>query len=152
MIRLKAEDVKEDMPKVIPISKFLRTILMQIPERGREGAGFTYAGKPVKDISDGLKTACQNSDTLYGRFVENGFIFHDLRHTFTTNARRAWIHKNVVMTIQGHTDGNDMNRRYDTVDEPDLIKAIDQLEGYLENVDQIVDQKGIDESNSAKTN
>ena len=151
MIRLKAADVKEDMPKMIPISKSLRAIMMQIPERGRQGTVFTYAGKAVKDIRDGLKKACQNSGILYGRFAENGFIFHDLRHTFTTNARRAGVHKNVVMTIQGHTDGNDMNRRYDTVDESDLIKAIDQLEGYLENVDHIVDQEGRGESNSAKT-
>ena len=148
MIRLKPEDVKEDMPKSIPISKTLRVLLLQILERGRKGLVFTYAGKAVKDISDGLKTACQNSDTPYGRFVENGFIFHDLRHTFTTNARRAWLHKNVVMAIQGHSDGNGMNRRYDTVDESDLINGIDQLEGYLENVDQ----EGINESNSAKSN
>jgi hypothetical protein len=43
------------------------------------------------------------------------------------------------MTIMGHA-GNDMNFRYDTVDESDLLKAIDQIEGYLVNLDQNLDQ------------
>ncbi len=42
------------------------------------------------------------------------------------------------MAIQGPSDGNDMNRRYDTIDESDLIKAIDQLEVYLQNVTHLV--------------
>jgi integrase len=148
MIRLKAEDVKESMPKSIPISKTLRSILMQIPERGRKGIVFKYAGKPIKDIRDGLKTACQKSDIPYGRFTENGFIFHDLRHTFTTNARRAGLHKNVVMAIQGHSTGNsqgsgaDMNRWYDVIEDSDLIKGIDQLESYLKNGHQMVTKRG----------
>jgi len=144
----KAEDVKEEMPKSIPISITLRSILMQIPERGREGIVFKYTGKPIKDVRDGLKSACQKSDTPYGRFTENGFIFHDLRHTFTTNARRAGVHKNVVMAIQGHSTGNaqgsgaDMNRWYDVIEESDLIRAIDQLESYLQNGHQMVTKRG----------
>ena len=38
-----------------PISKLLRTLLLQIPERGRQEIVFTYARKSVKDISDGQK-------------------------------------------------------------------------------------------------
>jgi integrase len=125
------------MAKKIPMSKTPRSVLMQVPERGREGIVLRYAGKPIKDISDRVKNACQNSDIPYGRYTENGFIFHDLRPTFTTNARRAGTHKNVIVAIQGHSDGNDMNRRHDTVDESDLIKAIDQLEAYFQNVYQV---------------
>ncbi len=36
--------------------------------------------------------------------MENGFTFHDLRHTFQVNARRAGIDKNVRMVIMGHSD------------------------------------------------
>lgn len=131
IIKLKPTDTKEKFPKRIPISKPLRDLLMKIPERGRQGLVFTYAGKPVKVIRDGLKTACQKVDILYGRYVEDGFIFHDLRHTFTTNARRAGVHKNVAMTIMGHTDGGDMNLRYDTIEDSDLIEAIDKIETFL---------------------
>jgi integrase len=152
MIRLKAKDVKEGMPKTIPISKPLRSVLMQIPERGRQGYVFTYAGSQIKDIRDGIKTACQKTDTPYGRFVKNGFIFHDLRHTFTTNARRAGVHKNVAMAIQGHSSGNDMNMRYDTIEELDLLKAIDLIEVYLKSGYQSGYQEGKNESNSAKNN
>jgi len=54
-------------------------------------------------ISDRLKTACQNSDIPYGRFTENGFIYPDLRHTFTVNARREGVHKNVVRRLRAIT-------------------------------------------------
>jgi integrase len=140
VIKLEPTDTKEEMPKRIPISKPLRATLMQIPERGRQGLVFTYAGKRVKDIRDGLKGGCQKSDIVYGRFEKNGFIFHDLRHTFTTNARRAGVHRNVAMAIMGHSAGDDMNFRYDTIDDSDLLSAIDQIEAYLENVDHSVDQ------------
>ena len=39
----------------------------------------------------------------------------------------------------GHSS-NDMNFRYDTVDEADLLAAIDQIEAYLANVTQTVTQ------------
>jgi len=73
--------------------------------------------------------------------VENGFIFHDLRHTFTTNARRAGVHKNVAMAIMGHSSGGDMNRRYDTIEDSDLIEAIDKIETFLQSTDQSTDQE-----------
>ena len=75
--------------------------------------------------------------------MKNGFIFHDLRHTFSTNARRAGVHRNVVMAIMGHSAGDDMNFRYDTIDESDLLNSINKIEAYLENVDHSVDQ-GLD--------
>jgi hypothetical protein len=39
----------------------------------------------------------------------------------------------------GHA-ANDMNFRYDTVEQSDLLQAIDQFEGYLGNVAQTVAQ------------
>ena len=43
------------------------------------------------------------------------------------------------MKITGHST-RAMFLRYDTVDEQDTRKAIDQMEGFLKSVDQIVDQ------------
>jgi integrase len=137
---LRAEDTKERRTKKIPISKTLRSILMQIPDRQNSKLVFTYAGKPVKDIRDGLKRACEIADIAYGRFVENGFIFHDLRRTFITNARKAGVVRNVSMAITGHSNSRDMNVRYDQIDELDLLNAIDLIEVFLRNVDQNVDQ------------
>lgn len=152
IIKLEPTDTKEKMPKRIPISKPLRSVLMQIPKRGQQGLVFKYAGKPVKDIRDGLKNACQKSDIIYGRFEKNGFIFHDLRHTFTTNARRAGVHKNVAMAIMGHSEGRDMNRRYDTIDDSDLLEAVQKIENYLQSNHQSNHQEGKNESNSVKNN
>ena len=62
------------------------------------------------------------------------------------------VYNYLAMIIQRHADAKDMNRMYDTVEESDPIKDIDQLEGYPENFDHIVDQENRGESNSAKTN
>ncbi len=56
------------------------------------------------DIRTALKIGCEAAQIPYGRNVENGFTFHDLRHTFQVNARRAGIDKNVRMVIMGHSD------------------------------------------------
>jgi len=146
IIRLPAGMVKERKAKTIPISKRLRSIVMQIPDRGKTDHIFTYAGKPIKDFSQGLESACRQVGIVYGRSGGDGFIFHDLRRTFTTNARRAGIPKNIIMAIQGHSRGDDMNARYDRISESDLIDAIDKLEVFFQNVDQNVDQTERQES------
>jgi len=141
LIRLKAEDVKEDKPKNIPISKTLRSILMQLPGRGSDDFVFKYKGKPIYDIRTALKIGCAAADIPYGRNTENGFTLHDLRRTAKTFMRKAGIDKNIRMLIFGHSNTSDMDSRYDIIDEQDLLTAVDQLEIYLENVDQSVDQQ-----------
>jgi len=44
-----------------------------------------------------------------------------------------------------------MNFWYDIIEDSDLIKGIDQLEGYLENVDHFVDQGVKSDDHSVKT-
>ena len=44
------------------------------------------------------------------------------------------------MFIFGHTNPDDMDSRYDIVDESDLLTAVDQIEVFLQSVDQDVDQ------------
>jgi len=136
LIHLSAEMTKEKKEKTVPISKTLRSILMQI--KNKEGYVFKYAGKPIKDIRDGLRRACEKTDIAYGRFTENGLIFHDLRRTFATDARKAKIARNVIMAIMGHSDRGNMNARYDQVDKSDLIQAIDQTEDYRKSVSKDV--------------
>ena len=113
---------------------------MRLPNRLQEADAnnhvFQYKGKPVSDIRTGLKNGCESAGIPYGRNSEDGFTFHDLRHTFATNARKASVEKNVIMVIMGHSAGNDMNFRYDSVDEADLLNAVDQIEAFLESVDQ----------------
>jgi hypothetical protein len=86
-----------------------------------------------------LYKGCDKVGIKYGRFTSGGFVFHDLRHTAKTNMRKAGIDRNLRMFIFGHSDGNDMDYRYDTIDNSDLLAAVDQLEMFLQDVDQIVD-------------
>lgn len=156
MIRLEAKDTKEGKPKKVPISKTLLAVLMQLPNRLRTGNvdnhTFHYRGESIKgDIRKSLENACKEANIPYGRFEQGGFIFHDLRHTFTTIARRAGVPRNVIMTITGHT-ANDMNFRYDTIDEEDLLKAIDQMEDYLANVSKNVSRDSIQTKKEASQN
>jgi integrase len=156
MIRLGAKDTKEGRAKKVPISRTLQTVLMHLPTRLRgidtDNHIFQYRGEPIKgDIRKSLENACGEANIPYGRFEQGGFIFHDLRHTFTTIARRAGIPRNVIMVITGHT-ANDMNFRYDTVDEEDLLKAIDQMEDYLANVSKNVSRDSIQTKKGASPN
>ena len=110
----------------------LRDILLTLPGRAAEGFVFTYAGKPVRDITEGIEAACMASGIVYGRFKDQGFVFHDLRRGFITYARKAGVARNVIMAITGHSGGKgDMHQRYDQVDEGDLVKAVDVIEGYF---------------------
>ena len=141
LIKLTAEMTKEGRAKTVPISKKLRTVLMQLPGRGNNGYVFTYGKKRIKDLRDGLKRACDKVDIAYGRFAEGGFIFHDLRRTFVTNARKAGVTSNVTNRITGHSNRGNMNARYDQIDDADLLKAIDQIEEYIESVSENVSEE-----------
>jgi len=66
-------------------------------------------------------------------------IQHDLRHTFNTNMRKAGVSESVIMAITGHST-REMFDRYNTIDEEDVKKAVDQLEGFLAVVDHFVEQ------------
>jgi integrase len=141
MIRLKAEHTKEGMPKSVPLPRKVRDMLLTLPDRGKSEAVFTYRGQPLRDIRDGLKRGCKAAKIAFGRGVEDGFVFHDLRHSFATNARRAGVSRNVIMAIMGHSTGGDMNARYDRIEDSDLLTAIDRIEGmFSATIHQSIDQ------------
>jgi integrase len=156
MIRLGAKDTKEGRAKKVPISRTLQAALLNLPTRLRgsdtDNHVFQYRGESIKgDIRKSLENGCREANIPYGRFEQGGFIFHDLRHTFTTIARRVGVPRNVIMAITGHT-ANDMNFRYDTVDEEDLLKAINQMEDYLANVSKNVSRDSIQTKKGASPN
>jgi len=92
-----------------------------------------------------MKSACGAAGIVYGRKTEGGFTFHDLRHGFVTYARKAGVPRNVILAITGHSGGrSDMNRRYDRIDESDLLEAVDRIEGFLAaSIDQSIDQSDL---------
>jgi integrase len=138
-IRLEAGDTKDKEARNVPILDELYGILKTIPRGVHDSHVFLFKGKPINDIRTALRKACEKTGIIYGRFVKDGFIFHDLRHTFNTNMRKAGVPESVIMETTGHST-REMFDRYNTVDEEDIRKAIDQLGYYLQSVDQNVDQ------------
>jgi integrase len=53
--------------------------------------------------------------------------FHDLRHTFNTNMRKAGVDQSVIMKITGHKRPK-IFQRYNTVDLIDAKEACQKLE------------------------
>jgi len=140
LIRLDACDTKEGKPKNIPIGEEVQRVLSRIPRPIHDDHVFLFNGNPIlKRFETSMKTACKDAGLIWGRKGEGGLIFHDLRHTFVTDMRRAGVARTVTMSITGHAP-KDMNDRYDTVDDRDRLEAIAQLESYRSNVDQNVDQ------------
>jgi len=142
IIRLEPEDTKDKEARDIPVCDELFEILKGIPRSIHNNHVFLYGGRPIGYVCTSLKTACKKARIPYGRFVKDGFIFHDLRHTFNTYMRKAGVPESVIMKITGHST-REMFDRYNTVDEEDIRNAIDQLQEYLSpNSDQTIDQSG----------
>ena len=139
LIELEARDTKDKEARTIPICEELYGFLKRLPRSLHNPHFFLYKGKPVKDIRTGLIEACKLGEIPYGRFVKDGFIFHDLRHTFNTFMRKAGIAQSVIMEITGHAS-SEMFDRYNTVDLDDKKQAIKQFEGFLRNLSESVDQ------------
>lgn len=133
MIFLDAGDTKDQEPRRIPINSELLEILKAVPSRlakaDEDRHVFQFNGKSFLDMRDALRKACKTAKIKYGRFRREGFIFHDLRHTFTTNARRAGVPEREIMAITGHTSRSTFDR-YSTVDDNDLRRAVRRLEQF----------------------
>jgi integrase len=153
IICLKPEDTKDKESRNIPICAELYEMLLSLPNRvhktDNDNHVIQFNGKPVSDIRTGLKKACQKAGIKYGRFEKDGFIFHDLRHTFNTNMRKAGVQESVIMEVTGHST-REMFDRYNTIDEDDTRKAISQFETFLKNVDHSVDQVTKNDENKTK--
>ena len=124
-VTLEAADTKDKEGRTIPICDALYKILLQtkpIRKADEDKHVFLYRGRPVGDIRASLKTDCKNAGIPYGRGNRGGFVFHDTRHTFNTNMRKAGVHDSVIMEIAGHSN-REMFDRYNTVDEEDKRQA-----------------------------
>lgn len=84
---------------------------------------FTYHDKPLKSIKTTLAKALEETGI-------KDFHLHDLRHTWTTNARKAGVDRTVIMKLTGHKTLS-MFTRYNSVDEADAKQALQLIEGYF---------------------
>jgi integrase len=138
-IRLTSSDTKTDEGRVIPISQTLTSTLKTATRYVRCPWVFVnparmdaWQANPdmvepryhKTSITHAFERACQRAG------VENA-TFHDLRHTFVTNARRAGIDYFRIMAMTGHKTMA-VFKRYNTVDEDDLRQAMGQMDTYMD--------------------
>ena len=128
-IRLKETDTKTSEGRSIPIGRELGEVLRQLPIALKvPGHEFSYVfmrnGQRIKSVREVFARVCQDAG------IEN-FVFHDLRHTATTNIRRAGVDALTAMKITGHKTMA-VFRRYNTIDEQDLLAARRRMDTYMD--------------------
>jgi integrase len=129
--KISLSDTKTDIPRDIPITEQLASILKAIPRTLGVNNVFTYRGKPFSDVRTGLIKACENAGVAYGKKVEGGFVFGDLRRTAKTLMARAGVDKAYRDAILGH-ESPDMDRHYLHPDfEKDLRVAMEKYHTWL---------------------
>jgi integrase len=99
-IRLKETDTKTDGARSIPIGRELGEVLRHLPialdsQGKRVPYVFTRNGQQVKSIKRVFMRVRQKTG------ITNA-VFHDFRHTATTNLRRAGVDALTAMKITGH--------------------------------------------------
>ncbi len=131
VIRLRPKDTKTQEGRIIPLTKELTQMFQQFTiylaaDGQRVPQVFTYGGKSIGSIRRAFETACQRAGIT-------GVVFHDLRHTFVTNMRRAGVDYFRIMAITGHRT-MEVFKRYHTIDRDDLRQAVSQLDTYMDTM------------------
>jgi integrase len=109
---------------------------------------FTYAGKRILSVRRAFEVACRKAR------IDN-VVFHDLRHTFVTNMRRAGMDYFRIMGVTGHKTITAF-KRYNTIDEADLRQAMRQMDTHMDTsrveygprLSQILENKEISHSSN----
>ena len=83
---------------------------------------FLYKGKPWQNPRTAFAAACHRAGIT-------GLRLHDLRHTASTNLRRAGVDTMTAMEIKSEQ----MHRRYNTIQPEDLHEAAAKLQKYTAN-------------------
>jgi len=149
-IHLRASDTKTDAGRLIPLSQTLTTSLKTATRYVR--CPWVFVNPTLMDawqanpeqvdpryhatsITHAFERACRKANVTHA-------TFHDLRHTFVTNARRAGIDYFRIMAMTGHKTMA-VFKRYNTIDRQDLQTAIAQLDTYMDTMKATLLQDGL---------
>ncbi|MBW1992357.1 MAG: site-specific integrase [Deltaproteobacteria bacterium] len=123
-IRLTPDQTKTAEGRLVPLPPELVEMFRAMPRGLPQTPVFTYKGQGVAEMKRSFKTAVKRAG------IED-FTFHDLRHTFTTNAVRAGVPIPVIMEITGHKSLA-MFKRYANPTPEDLKAAVSRLAGAMD--------------------
>jgi integrase len=111
----------------------LYDILSKIPRALHEPHVFLYKNIPLVSITGGFMSGMKKAGIPYGRKVKGGLTFHDLRHTFATDMRKAGVPEKLIMKITGHST-REMFDRYNTITPDENVQASGQLVDFRKKV------------------
>jgi integrase len=118
---------KNGETRVVPMTPEVHAAFSELWKERRLDTprAFLYKGKPWKNPQTAFAAACRRAGI-------KGFRLHDLRHTASTNLRRAGVDTMTAMKIIGHRS-EQMHRRYNTIQPEDLHEAAAKLQKYTAN-------------------
>jgi integrase len=130
-LRWTDEDTKQGLPHVVTYTGEARDILDWFVEHREPSspALFQEDGQPLtKDMLDGTwQRACERAGVPSGR--RSGYVIHDLRHTFVSDAHDVSLSSGVIMAHTGHVQEPTM-LRYLRVSAPAQQRAQEQMDAY----------------------
>lgn len=116
-------DTKNGEKKEIPMNDEVKRIFIKTPRhKGSDYIFYNSNGKPYKDIRSAFKKALKKS----GVKKEDGFRFHDLRHTFASHLVMNGVDLNTVSKLLGHKSIQ-MTLRYANLSPKHKKRAVDIL-------------------------
>jgi integrase len=137
---------KNGETRVVPMTPDVYDVFVELWRERRLDTQrvFLYKGKPMGKVGTAFKAACRRAGVI-------GLRMHDLRHTASTNLRRAGVDTTTAMKIVGHKSER-MHRRYNTIEPEDLHRAVSKLAAYQANtlITPGSDAVGAEKSNPLK--
>ncbi len=128
LILLGSRETKERQRKRVPIHRDLAPILetvMKIQGIGTEKI-FLHNGMPVTHRDE--VRWCWDRKVTKVEGLDPVPRFHDLRHTWKTNARRSGMHPEIEKSIMGHASrARGVHEGYGVISDQELICAIDSV-------------------------
>ena len=128
MILLGADNTKERRSKRVPIHRDLVPVLedaLKVQAIGTDRV-FLHNGKPVTHRDE--VRWCWDRKVIAIDGLDPMPRFHDLRHTWKTNARRSGMHPEIEKAIMGHSSrARAVHEGYGLISDEELVKAIDAM-------------------------
>jgi integrase len=126
MILLGPKDTKEGHWKRVPLHKELLPILEKVFRVQSIGTDNIFLIKDQPPNKHSLKNPWLKA--VRSMEFKPRPRFHDLRHTWKTNARRSGMDPEIREAIMGHAErGKSVTERYGRISEEELLRAIDAL-------------------------
>lgn len=132
-ILLRAEQVKNRRPLLLPLPDKLTEALRKKPLKKRTGPVFDATNltkafrKACVAVGEGTWRDPKNHDAGY-----DGLMLHDLRRSGVRNLRLARVKEDVAMKISGHRT-HSVFTRYNIVDTDDLHDAMERVTEYVKS-------------------